>query len=83
MIFNDFSFLIEPLNLLLPNMIIKDDFVALRSKGIVQNPLQIAELWRKWIRLERGEGVSLHFLLHLLAEIPGTAQMQCEHDLQP
>ena len=60
----------------LTNVVIKNTLVALRSKGIIKNPLKVVKFGRELIDLKRYWHMSLQFLMHLLTEIPGTAQMQ-------
>lgn len=74
--FNNFRFTVDFLHIWFTDMVIKDNFISLRTKSIIQDPLQVAEFWYKGIRIERGGGVSLHFFLHLFAKIASVAQIQ-------
>mgnify|MGYP001154690811 CR=1 FL=1 len=69
----NFCIFVEFLNISLSDVIIYDAFIALRSKGIIQNPLPIAKFLSEQVRIERRWSIPSYFLLHLRAEIPGTA----------
>ena len=60
----------------LTNGVIKNTLVALRSKGIIKNPLKVVKFRRELIDLKRYWHMSLQFLMHLLTEIPGDPSLK-------
>ena len=82
-IINNFRFLVELFNFRLAKPLPKHPNVALRSKSMVQNTLQIVDFWRKVVLMGRGRAVSPHFFFYISAEIPGATQMQGRCRFQP
>lgn len=82
-IINKLRLLIELFNFWLAQSLPDHPDVALRSKCVVKNTLDIIEILRKVCGIGRERAVSLYFFFHLLARIPGAIIPALRYEIVP